>query len=194
MADAGAYLTREDAQAMADEGSYDTERALASVLAMHDEIDRLRDAVWTYLREAYPVGTEHPVDLDADLLRERSGISMDYWCEQCPTATESTGPTEGATVADIDATLTPRMAWLLRRIHEETKNGRAPTVADIVDDGVSDNSARYALRRAWDAGLVTEFGIEMTSRGGYGMSWGLTGEGYLALMAVTGPTEGGDLG
>lgn len=103
MADAGAYLTREDAQAMADEGSYDTERALASVLAMHDEIDRLRDAVWTYLREAYPVGTEHPVDLDADLLRERSGISMDYWCEQCPTATESTGPTEGATVADIDA-------------------------------------------------------------------------------------------
>lgn len=41
---ADAYLTREDAQAMVDEGSYDTETALASVLAMHDEIDRLRAA------------------------------------------------------------------------------------------------------------------------------------------------------
>jgi hypothetical protein len=84
-----------------------------------------------------------------------------------------------------EANLTPRMAWLLARIDAGTMNGRHPTIADIADDGVSDNAVRSALMRAWDRDLVTQYGHDISSRGGWAMTWGLTGQGATALAAHT---------
>lgn len=46
--------------------------------ALDSAIDQLQAVVVAFLRDAYPHGTGHPADHDADLLRARCGIPVDY--------------------------------------------------------------------------------------------------------------------
>ncbi len=126
------------------------------------------------------IATDEPVPLPAAV---SVAVDRDEVCWVLTVQHE--WPSAEPTPADPDTAVSPRVAWLLRRIEEESRNGRFPTVADIVDDGVSDGAARAALRKAWDAGLVTRYGVEVSPRGGHGMSWGLTGAGNLALEALS---------